>query len=418
MDKAESQERSGESSVARLAPAVFTMGEGLDESHVLEAFSAYGIQVLLDMRPAKPSALPSRMPRRVLSRLCARAGVRHERVVADPEVCQNVSALRAAITHSGAPVVLLFTESDPRNGARRATCDSLAAIGWQVVHIGLRRGHILPTQHTEIFAHAGNVLVWPPPNTAALGIQELNWAPGVDTKLFEGGRYLVRLPWQTELLWIPNWLCAQEADELRRTILERISFQQPLLRFERGQRDIHVQQPRRSAWVSDCFNSQEHLAALKAAGKQLEDSVLEAHKLESWSHDLFACAEKTASANFNAMLLHSYDHGNHSMGFHSDTDVGLGDRSVIGSFSLGATRTFSVKSQMPWQGRRLELRIPMNHGSFLVMGPGFQGRWLHAVLKDPTVSESRINGTFRYYDLPEGSALCACGASRDQGGGL
>ena len=57
------------------------------------------------------------------------------------------------------------------------------------------------------------------------------------------------------------------------------------------------------------------------------------------------------------------------------------------------------------------LQVPIHHGSFLAMGPGFQGRWLHAVLKEPEVTELRVNGTLRFYDLPEGSALCACGSS-------
>lgn len=264
--------------------------------------------------------------------------------------------------------------------------------------------------HDELFAHSGNEVGWPPTAKAIPGLAEVAW-DSFDEAM-QGQPCLVELPWDTQLLWLPQWLSRPDADTLMGTIQDRVEFSQPLLRFERGLQIVEAQQPRRSAWVCDLFNQAKDLERSRAAGQVFEPSVLAAHRIEPWSASLIGQVEQVSCATFNAMLLHSYDSGRHSMGFHSDTDHGLGDRAVIASFSLGATRTFSIRSQRQWQGSRIEMQFPMTHGCCLVMGPGFQSHWLHAVLKEPEVAGARLNGTLRFYDLPPGSALCACGASR------
>ena len=59
-------------------------------------------------------------------------------------------------------------------------------------------------------------------------------------------------------------------------------------------------------------------------------------------------------------------------------------------------------------------RFPCTTAASWPWAPGSRGRWLHAVLKEPDVAELRVNGTLRFYDLPQGSALCACGSSEAQ----
>ncbi|CAE7553140.1 ALKBH3 [Symbiodinium sp. CCMP2592] len=371
----------------------------------MEFFSSHGVQALLDLRPQMVTSSGNLWTRRDLARFCSLTSVQFERRTLSPEV-PNVQSLLAALRFSKPPTALLFAESDPRNAWRRELSDEVFRAGWHVLHVTAKFGELKVTPHQELFSHAGNAITWPPTAAVVPELQKLQWpCPDIHARLADGRPYLVVLPWETELLWCPRWLGPSEADRLLRAIQEKVAFQQPVLRFSRGLRSVEAQQPRRSAWVSDQFNSREHLALLQAKGHALAEAVLEAHPVEAWSKAVFARAEATSCCRFNALLLHSYDHGGHSMGFHSDSDLGLGDAAAIASFSLGATRTFSLRSQMPWNGRRIEIQVPMHHGSFLAMGPGFQGRWLHAVLKEPEVTELRVNGTLRFYDLPEGSAL-------------
>eukprot|EP00930_Biecheleria_cincta_P045971 TRINITY_DN31691_c0_g1_i1.p1 TRINITY_DN31691_c0_g1~~TRINITY_DN31691_c0_g1_i1.p1 ORF type:complete len:479 (-),score=75.85 TRINITY_DN31691_c0_g1_i1:246-1580(-) len=388
---------------------VFTFGHTMPAFQMREALLANGIRSLLDCRD--PKSVAAGLSRKDLSRLCSETSIQHQLLGSSPwyEGSGDFAALRAAVTFAQAPVVVLCEEADPRNGVRHALGKALLASGLEVLHLTNREGHLVTTRHDQLFMHHGNAIAWPP---SIPRLQEVSWPDLDSTLLSDGGRYLLRLPWDTDLIWIPDWLSPHEADELLENIEQHVLFQQPILRFQRGLQTIQARQPRRSAWISDRFNQPQQLAAAQAAGQTFEESVFPAQRLEPWSDSLVNLASKTASAAFNAMLLHTYVNGQHSMGYHSDTDLGLGEKAVIASFSLGATRTFSIKSQNPWNGRRIEFHIRMRHGSFLVMGPGFQGRWLHAVLKEAEVSGCRVNGTLRFYDLPVDAALCACGASQ------
>jgi len=397
------------------AAVVFTIGHNLVEAQLVEAIKSYQPRTLLDVRSPSTS-VASKIGRRVIARACMQNGLTYERLPLDDGGGQaQQSRLHAALKFALAPVALLFADGDPRNGVRRSVSDTLTDDGVaEVFHVTAHLQTVSSARHAVLFQHRGNVTAWPPSRSAVPGVTEVEWPCEIQRLVLAGRRYLFRLPWGTTLLWIPDWLSCAEADTLKGDIEERICFKQPMLRFNRGLQAIDAQQPRRSAWVSDRFNHPERLAAALAAGEHLPPTVLPAHSLEPWSSMLISRAEVASSAKFNALLVHSYDHGFHSMGFHTDSDHGLGDEAVIASLSLGVSRTFAVRSQASFQGRRIQFDVPTLHGSLLVMGPGFQQRWLHAVPKEPDVHGVRINCTFRFYDLPEGSALCACGASKQE----
>eukprot|EP00929_Paragymnodinium_shiwhaense_P119922 TRINITY_DN91830_c0_g1_i1.p1 TRINITY_DN91830_c0_g1~~TRINITY_DN91830_c0_g1_i1.p1 ORF type:complete len:519 (+),score=69.13 TRINITY_DN91830_c0_g1_i1:98-1654(+) len=399
---------------------VFTISHRLDHVHFSEALRYNKVRTLLDVRAPTVTAGAFAMTKRSLSHICRNAGIRQERLQptysdADPDAMDWLPLLQAALRFAELPVCLLCDEADPRNGSRRSLGDALHAHGHRIVHITTQGGQVGSCLHASLFVHTGNITQWPPRGWHHQRVRKLSW-PAVleDAALAAGlGRYHLQLPWQTDLLFISDWLSATEADKLKHTIETNVKFHQPTLRFERGGRGVvEATQPRRSAWVCDHFNQPAQIAAAEAAGRSMEPSMLPAQSFEPWSMKVLQDAEAVCASSFNALLLHTYDNGMHSMGFHSDTDEGLGDKAVIASFSLGTTRTFSIRSQAVWQGRRIELQIPMRHGCLIVMGPGFQGRWLHAVLKEPEVSEPRINGTLRFYHLPLGAMLCACGASK------
>jgi alkylated DNA repair dioxygenase AlkB len=141
--------------------------------------------------------------------------------------------------------------------------------------------------------------------------------------------------------------------------------------------------PRLVAWHGD--------AAYKYSG------IL--HRPREWTQPLLLLkriAEKCARANFNSVLLNLYRDGQDSMGWHSDDEKELGDNPVIASLSLGAERVFHLRHKTD---PALKLKLPLPHGSCLVMGGAMQHHWQHALPKTarPLIEfgGARINLTFR-----------------------
>ncbi len=104
-------------------------------------------------------------------------------------------------------------------------------------------------------------------------------------------------------------------------------------------------------------------------------------------------AEVIAGDSFNAVLANYYRNGRDSVGWHSDDEKELGPQPVIASVSLGATRVFEMKHRLDKSIKTL--RLPLTHGSVLVMKGGTQQFWRHQLPKDETVTQPRVNLTFR-----------------------
>jgi len=143
-----------------------------------------------------------------------------------------------------------------------------------------------------------------------------------------------------------------------------------------------VAQPRLTAWYGD-------------PGRSYTYSGLTLQPLP-WSDELLllrTMAEALAEATFNSVLLNYYRDHNDSVGFHSDDEPELGATPVIGSISLGETRTLSFKPKRnkDWQ----PVRIALESGSLLVMKGDTQRNWRHALAKESRPCGPRVNLTFR-----------------------
>jgi alkylated DNA repair dioxygenase AlkB len=124
------------------------------------------------------------------------------------------------------------------------------------------------------------------------------------------------------------------------------------------------------------------------------------HEPRPWTPALAALRDRVAAragVAFNSVLANLYRSGADSMGWHSDDEPELGPDPVIASLSFGAARRFRLKPKS--QGEPVELSL--SDGSLLVMGPGVQAGWRHAVPKDLTVAGPRINLTFRLVANPQ-----------------
>ena len=93
----------------------------------------------------------------------------------------------------------------------------------------------------------------------------------------------------------------------------------------------------------------------------------------------------------NFAVGNRYLTGKDSIGWHADDFPQIGKRPAIASISLGGVRKFKLKHKV--SGETFDYGLPS--GSLLMMLPGCQEEWLHAVPKTSRPVGERINWTFR-----------------------
>ena len=131
---------------------VFTLGQTLVETHMLDLFASHGVGSLLDLRP-RSIARSAAWSRRDLARICAAAGVELERPKGGPEGIVEAQPLLAALRFSKPPAALLFAESDPRNAWRRALSEEVLRAGWQVLHVTTKLAKLMIAPHQDQLWH-------------------------------------------------------------------------------------------------------------------------------------------------------------------------------------------------------------------------------------------------------------------------
>ena len=107
--------------------------------------------------------------------------------------------------------------------------------------------------------------------------------------------------------------------------------------------------------------------------------------------EIKAFIEQKAGVTFNACLINLYHDGHEGVSWHSDDEPALDSQASIASLSLGVERKFSFKHKKNKETVSIRLQV----GSLLIMKGNTQKYWLHALPKTSTVSEPRINLTFR-----------------------
>lgn len=113
-----------------------------------------------------------------------------------------------------------------------------------------------------------------------------------------------------------------------------------------------------------------------------------------WTKELLLLkdyCEQASGATFNGVLANLYRNGQDSMGMHADDEVELGKEPTIASVSLGQMRNLDFKHRYSGQNYRL----PLAHGSLLLMAGKTQKYWRHGIAKSRKDLGLRINLTFR-----------------------
>jgi alkylated DNA repair dioxygenase AlkB len=110
-----------------------------------------------------------------------------------------------------------------------------------------------------------------------------------------------------------------------------------------------------------------------------------------WTPTLLEIKRKieAVQGQYNYCLLNRYRSGADSMGMHADDEPEMGP--VIGSLSLGATRTFRIRHNKTRETRTFQVV----HGALIVMAGTMQRFWKHDVPKTTEQVGERINLTFR-----------------------
>ncbi len=111
----------------------------------------------------------------------------------------------------------------------------------------------------------------------------------------------------------------------------------------------------------------------------------------AWTGTLLEIKAKIEAieGDYNYCLLNRYRSGSDSMGWHADDEPEMGP--IIGSLSLGATRTFRIRHNATKETRT----FPAANGTLIIMAGTMQQFWKHDVPKTKEDVKERINLTFR-----------------------
>ena len=110
-----------------------------------------------------------------------------------------------------------------------------------------------------------------------------------------------------------------------------------------------------------------------------------------WTPTLLEIKKKieTVQGEYNYCLLNRYRSGADSVGMHPDNEPEMGN--VIGSLSLGATRTFRIRHNKTKETRSFQV----GNGTLIIMAGTMQKFWKHEIPKTKENVGERINLTFR-----------------------
>ncbi len=181
-------------------------------------------------------------------------------------------------------------------------------------------------------------------------------------------------PWHL----IRSWLSYEESRTLETLILNKLSWQQPILSLYGKKNPI----PRKTAFIADGGIIYRY----SRFNHKSEDIPL-------WFRPLINKISKECNVQFNGCLLNYYRDGKDHMGWHSDDEVDLEKTKPIASLSIGTSRDFLFKHR----AKPFKEILDLHEGDLLVMHPNCQKDWIHSLPIRRRVKEHRINLTFRCF---------------------
>lgn len=191
--------------------------------------------------------------------------------------------------------------------------------------------------------------------------------------LFEIAQGINILPFDGEALFYQGFLNEKESLFYFRMLLNEYDYRQVPVRIY----DREVLQPKLTALAGE-------------TGEDLEYSsnIL---PVQPWTENLLTLKEKVeeaAAIRFTHALLNLYRDGKDGVGWHRDKEKPWGLDPVIASLSLGAARTFQMRS-------KIIKSVELTSGSLVIMKGLSQQCWEHRIPKTNKRIGPRLNITFR-----------------------
>ena len=183
---------------------------------------------------------------------------------------------------------------------------------------------------------------------------------------------------EDDLLYVRDFISKAAADAFFDVLLRDTPWTQERIRIYGEEHDL----PRLTAWFGDPGASYTY------SGIRQEP--------HPWTPTLLAIrqlVEAFSAHRFNSVLLNLYRTGSDRVGWHADDEPEFGDRPVIASVSLGASRRFKVRQK---SDPKKAIGLDLEHGSLLLMRGDLQRLCEHEVPRTAKVVGQRINLTFRY----------------------
>ncbi|XP_028305964.1 alpha-ketoglutarate-dependent dioxygenase alkB homolog 3 [Gouania willdenowi] len=196
----------------------------------------------------------------------------------------------------------------------------------------------------------------------------------------------------SRLRLLPGFLSPEEADWMFSKLLAELPWSQKT-NYRQGEA---YEEPRLTCWFGELPYT--YARSTLAANSQWHPLLVNLRK----------AVEQVSKCSFNSLLCNLYRDGHDSIGWHSDDEASLGPKPTIASLSLGDTRVFSLRKQPPPEENGdytyvERIRVPLSHGTLLLMEGATQDDWQHQVAKEYHDRGPRINLTFRsMFPEPEG----------------
>ncbi|WP_233710214.1 alpha-ketoglutarate-dependent dioxygenase AlkB family protein [Pseudomaricurvus albidus] len=181
-----------------------------------------------------------------------------------------------------------------------------------------------------------------------------------------------------ELTLYPHWITDKQVAALFDQLEQQVPWEQSTIQMY----GRPVQIPRLNAWFGD-----------EGCDYQYSGYQLPLHPWLAPLTELRQRLHQELGITTNSVLVNLYRNGQDSVGWHSDDEPELGRDPVIASISLGGERRFSLKHRRHKSVKPLHLSLPS--GSLLVMSGQTQHHWHHCLPKMQSMTEPRINLTFR-----------------------
>ncbi|XP_076970575.1 alpha-ketoglutarate-dependent dioxygenase alkB homolog 3 isoform X2 [Tamandua tetradactyla] len=182
----------------------------------------------------------------------------------------------------------------------------------------------------------------------------------------------------------PGFVDLKEADWILEQLLQDVPWKQRTGIRE----DITYQQPRLTAWYGDLPYTYSRVTMEPNPHWHPVLSILKNRVEENTGH------------TFNSLLCNLYRNEKDGVDWHSDDEPSLGRCPIIASLSFGATRTFEMRKKPPPEENGdytyvERVKIPLDHGTLLIMEGATQANWQHRVPREYHSREPRVNLTFR-----------------------